>query len=119
MQVVGLIHDLGKLLYFLSPGIGQWSVVGDTFPVGCAFSEKIVYPDTFVNNPDVRDAVYGTKLGVYEEGCGLDRVMLSWGHDEVRICSFRLLVGPLTMNWYSISTWSSEINAPYLTKVSP
>ena len=25
---------------------------------------------------------YQTRLGVYEEGCGLDKVNLSWGHDE-------------------------------------
>jgi len=82
MQVVGLVHDLGKLLYFLSPGCEQWSVVGDTFPVGCAFSEKTIYPETFAANPDSKDAVYSTKCGIYKERCGLDAVMLSWGHDE-------------------------------------
>ncbi len=25
---------------------------------------------------------YQTQLGVYEKGCGLDKVDLSWGHDE-------------------------------------
>ena len=25
---------------------------------------------------------YQTRLGVYEEGCGLENVDLSWGHDE-------------------------------------
>jgi inositol oxygenase len=25
---------------------------------------------------------YSTRLGIYDEGCGLDRVHLSWGHDE-------------------------------------
>jgi inositol oxygenase len=28
------------------------------------------------------DPRYQTRAGVYEEGCGLDRVDLSWGHDE-------------------------------------
>ncbi|CAI6259519.1 unnamed protein product [Periconia digitata] len=81
MQLVGLIHDLGKLLFFYGAE-GQWDVVGDTFPVGCAFSSKIIYPETFTANPDSRHEVYGTEKGVYEEGCGLDNVMLSWGHDE-------------------------------------
>jgi len=84
MQVTGLIHDLGKLMLFF-PELdtqGQWDVVGDTFPVGCAFDKRIVYPDTFVNNPDSKDAIYSTKNGIYSEGCGLDNVMLSWGHDE-------------------------------------
>ena len=31
MQLTGLIHDVGKLLYFFDAE-GQWDVVGDTFP---------------------------------------------------------------------------------------
>lgn len=84
MQITGLIHDLGKLMLFF-PELetqGQWDVVGDTFPVGCAFDERIIYPDTFAANPDSRDPVYSTKHGIYTPGCGLDNVMLSWGHDE-------------------------------------
>jgi inositol oxygenase len=81
MQLVGLIHDLGKLLFFFDAQ-GQWDVVGDTFPVGCAFSPRIIYPDTFGSNPDSRDAIYNTEHGIYTPGCGLDNVMLSWGHDE-------------------------------------
>ncbi len=45
MQLTGLIHDLGKLLCFYGAQ-GQWDVVGDTFVVGCRFSEKIIYPET-------------------------------------------------------------------------
>jgi len=81
MQLTGLIHDLGKLLFFYGAE-GQWDVVGDTFPVGCAFDKGIIYPDTFKNNPDYGHEVYGTKNGIYTPGCGLDNVMLSWGHDE-------------------------------------
>ncbi|EER27348.1 hypothetical protein D8B26_006597 [Coccidioides posadasii str. Silveira] len=81
MQLVGLIHDLGKLLHFFGAK-GQWDIVGDTFPVGCAFDETIIYPDTFVNNPDYKHDVYSTKYGIYKPNCGLDKVMLSWGHDE-------------------------------------
>lgn len=55
---------------------------GDTFPVGCAFDEKIIYHETFQGNPDSRDPTYSTKYGVYQPRCGLDNVMLSWGHDE-------------------------------------
>ena len=80
-QLTGLIHDLGKLLFFYGAQ-GQWDVVGDTFPVGCAFEDSIIYPGTFVDNPDSKDPVYSTKHGIYSEGCGLDNVMLSWGHDE-------------------------------------
>jgi len=82
MQLTGLIHDLGKLLFFFNAQ-GQWDVVGDTFPVGCAFDEKIIYGQkSFSANPDINDPVYSTKEGIYTAGCGLDNVMLSWGHDE-------------------------------------
>ncbi|KAI1184348.1 DUF706-domain-containing protein [Nemania serpens] len=81
MQLTGLIHDLGKLLFFYGSE-GQWDVVGDTFPVGCAFDERIIYPGSFVDNPDSADPIYSTKHGIYSPGCGLDNIMLSWGHDE-------------------------------------
>ena len=78
--LTGLIHDMGKVLCLF--GEPQWAVVGDTFPVGCAYSDKIVYHDLFAENPDYRNPSYQTLTGIYEEGCGLDNVHLSWGHDE-------------------------------------
>lgn len=80
MVLVGLIHDMGKVLCLF--GEPQWAVVGDTFPVGCAYSDKIVYPEFFSDNPDFNNKIYQDKLGVYTENCGLDKVHLSWGHDE-------------------------------------
>jgi inositol oxygenase len=80
MVLVGLIHDMGKVLCLF--GEPQWAVVGDTFPVGCAFSEKIVYSEFFNDNPDYNDERYNTRLGIYQENCGLDNVHMSWGHDE-------------------------------------
>jgi inositol oxygenase len=78
--LTGLIHDLGKILCLF--GEPQWAVVGDTFPVGCRFSDRIVFPEFFEANPDANHPVYSSRLGIYEEACGLDRVLLSWGHDE-------------------------------------
>jgi inositol oxygenase len=80
MVLVGLIHDMGKVLCLF--GEPQWAVVGDTFPVGCAYSDKIVYPEFFQHNPDYQNPTYQTKLGVYTQNCGLDNVHMSWGHDE-------------------------------------
>jgi len=80
MVLVGLIHDMGKVLCLF--GEPQWAVVGDTFPVGCAFSDKIVYPEFFELNPDHTNPKYNTELGVYTRNCGLDNVHMSWGHDE-------------------------------------
>lgn len=78
--LTGLIHDLGKILCLF--GEPQWAVVGDTFPVGCQFSDTIVLNQFFDDNPDSKHPTYSTRLGIYEEGCGLDNVMMSWGHDE-------------------------------------
>lgn len=78
--LTGLIHDLGKVLCLF--GEPQWAVVGDTFPVGCAYSEKVVFPEFFADNPDSRNPDYQTETGIYSEGCGLNGVHLSWGHDE-------------------------------------
>ncbi len=80
MVLVGLIHDMGKVLCLF--GEPQWAVVGDTFPVGCAYSDKIVYPEYFSENPDINNEKYNTRLGVYTENCGLNNVHMSWGHDE-------------------------------------
>ena|ERR1700722_5440752 len=104
-QVTGLVHDLGKLL-FMFGSEGQWDVVGvspksifdnrkvadvilqkkDTFVVGCKFSDKTIFPETFAGNPDSHDALYNTECGIYPPHCGLDNVILSWGHDEVFVC---------------------------------
>ena len=78
--LTGLVHDLGKILCLW--GEPQWAVVGDTFPVGCAYSDTIVFHPYFTDNPDSQNPHYQTRLGIYEEGCGLDKVQLSWGHDE-------------------------------------
>ncbi|XP_073116074.1 inositol oxygenase 1 isoform X3 [Elaeis guineensis] len=82
LHLTGLIHDLGKVL--LHPSFGQlpqWAVVGDTFPVGCAFDESNVHHKFFQENPDNDNPKYNTKHGIYSEGCGLDNVLMSWGHD--------------------------------------
>ncbi len=80
MILTGFIHDLGKILCLY--GEPQWAVVGDTFPVGCAYADSIVFKDFFAANPDSQNPRYQSRLGMYEESGGLDQVHLSWGHDE-------------------------------------
>ena len=86
-HLVGLLHDMGKVMAL--PKIAgddileQWAVVGDTFPVGCAFAEDaVVFPESFQANPDYNHPIYGSKFGIYKPGCGISNLMLSWGHDE-------------------------------------
>lgn len=33
-------------------------------------------------NPDYHNPEFNTKFGAYSEGCGLDNVLMSWGHDD-------------------------------------
>ncbi|KAL8120253.1 inositol oxygenase 4-like isoform X2 [Apium graveolens] len=83
LHLTALIHDLGKVL--LLPVFGalpQWAVVGDTFPLGCGFDESIVHYKYMKDNPDYSNSLYKSKNGVYSEGCGLENVMISWGHDD-------------------------------------
>src|SRR5882672_1998504 len=60
--LTGLIHDLGKILCLW--GEPQWAVVGDTFPVGCAWSDTIVFHRYFSDNLDSQNPRYQTTLGV-------------------------------------------------------
>jgi inositol oxygenase len=77
--LTGFVHDLGKVLCLW--GEPQWGVVGDTFPVGCAFSKDIVFSEYFAKNSDLHHPVYSTENGIYEPSCGLDKVHMSFGHD--------------------------------------
>ena len=91
MQLVGLIHDLGKITYLWNkPELGlsvdeQWSIVGDTFLVGCRLpsdEQQPVYPEFNELNPDSSNPNYNTPIGMYSKECGLDNCLSAWGHDE-------------------------------------
>lgn len=88
MQLVGLIHDLGKVMFLWGSDEDgtsqdeQWGMVGDVFVMGCALPDSCVYPEFNALNPDMADPRYNTPTGIYEEGCGLDALTLAWGHDE-------------------------------------
>ncbi|KAJ7442374.1 DUF706-domain-containing protein [Mycena galericulata] len=122
MQVTGLVHDLGKLLYLFGSE-GQWDVVGDTFVVGCAFSNKIVLPESFAGNPDSQDTVYSTEYGIYKPNCGLENVMLSWGHDEylyhiLKNQSSLPEEGLAMIRYHSFYPWHREGAYTHLTNAS-
>jgi len=109
MILTGFVHDLGKILCLW--GEPQWAVVGDTFPTGCAYSNKIVFPKFFEANPDFQNAQLQTRNGVYEEGCGLDAVDLSWGHDEYiyHVCKDYLpMEGLYMLRYHSFYPWHRE-----------
>ncbi len=78
--LAGLVHDLGKIL--IECGEAQEFVVGDIFPIGCRYSERIIRHEFLKLNPDWHNLDYQTVNGIYEPGCGLDQVVFSYGHDE-------------------------------------
>ncbi|KAG7541417.1 Inositol oxygenase [Arabidopsis thaliana x Arabidopsis arenosa] len=78
LHLTALIHDLGKVMTLPHfGGLPQWAVVGDTFPVGCAFDESNVHHKYLLENPDLHNPAYNTKNGIYSQGCGLNNVMMS------------------------------------------
>lgn len=88
MQLMGLLHDAGKIMYMRgcdedgTSRIQQWAMVGDTFVVGCGLPKSLVYSEFNDLNPDMKNSMYNTVCGRYPPGCGLDQVQCSWGHDE-------------------------------------
>jgi len=121
-HLTGFIHDLGKILahpkLFDQP---QWGVVGDTFPVGCAYSDGNVFKEYFAMNPDSSNPNYNTKFGIYHEGIGLDNVHLSWGHDEYlyQVCVQNGCTLPpqalAVIRYHSFYPWHQKGDYDYLT----
>ncbi|RMB90235.1 hypothetical protein DUI87_33371 [Hirundo rustica rustica] len=108
-HLVGLLHDLGKVLVLF--GEPQWAVVGDTFPVGCKVQSSVVYADsTFHDNPDTKDPRYSTECGMYQPGCGLENVLMSWGHDEYmyQVMKFNNFALPKEVS----SAWGGGLGTP-------
>ena len=77
LQIAGLIHDLGKVLF--SYGEPSYNVVGDTYVLGCKFPETIVYYETMKSNPDYYKY---DDVCIYKKNCGLENLIISFGHDE-------------------------------------
>jgi len=91
MQLTGLIHDLGKILYLFGVGAAdgqdgkggdQWGISGDTFVVGCKLPESLVFPEFNGLNPDMQNPEYNTENGIYQPQCGMHNLLFAFGHDE-------------------------------------
>ncbi|KAF8196063.1 hypothetical protein BJ912DRAFT_956087 [Pholiota molesta] len=108
MQVAGLVHDLGKLL-LLFGAEGQWDVVG--VMVGCKFSDKIIYPETFKSNPDSYDAIYSTEYGIYKPHCGLDNYLYNVLKDQCTLPAEALAM----IRYHSFYPWHREGAYSHLT----
>jgi inositol oxygenase len=115
MPLVGLIHDMGKILHMEGndeDGTSiktQWAIVGDTFITGCALPDSLVLSEYNSINNDHNNCVMK-----YKPGCGLDNVSVSFGHDEYM---YRLLVAnghkmpreaEYIVRYHSLYAWHSS-----------
>jgi inositol oxygenase len=92
VQLVGLIHDLGKVMFAFGGGDAdghngtaegdQWGLGGDTWVVGCKIPDTVVFPEFNNLNPDMADPRYNTALGMYKPHCGIANLKFTWNHDE-------------------------------------
>jgi len=80
LQLCGLIHDLGKILYKF--GEPSCAIVGDTFVLGCKIPDSVVYYEYAVNCTADCSADYAGELGIYKKNCGVENLNISFGHDE-------------------------------------
>lgn len=88
LQLTGLIHDLGKIIYKKNVSCDQdgtsikeqWGIVGDTFIVGCKIPDSSVYSE--YNNLAKVPEIEKTEMGIYYKNCGLEQCHCSFGHDE-------------------------------------
>ena len=60
----------------------EWAVSSESFPVGCRFSGNITCSHFFSVNPDRRRRLYSSATGMYQPGCGLAAVYMSWSAYE-------------------------------------
>ena len=92
LQLTGLIHDMGKIMYAIGgvkedgqQGTGdgpQWALGGDTWVVGAKIPDTCVFPEYNNLNPDMSNPLYNSEYGIYSPNCGLDNLKFAYGHDE-------------------------------------
>ena len=78
LPLIGFLHDVGKIMLHEDFGaLPQWSVVGDSFPVGAKLCADAVFADEDYHHENA-----GLQEDTYAPECGFDAMHFSWGHDE-------------------------------------
>lgn len=121
-HLTGFLHDVGKILAHKDfYNLPQWASVGDTFVVGCKVSKKNVFAEYAQQNPDASNPLYNTKFGVYTPNCGLNQVLMSFGHDEYfyQVCTKNNCTLPLPalyiIRFHSFYAWHHRGAYQHLT----
>lgn len=84
LPLIGLIHDLGKILVLNDFGnYSEHFSVGDIYPLGCSFSESNIYYEKNYHqkSEDFKNINYNTKLGIYKENIGFENIEMTFSHD--------------------------------------
>jgi len=84
LPVIGLIHDLGKVLVL--PEFGYFPEhfsVGDIYVLGCRFSESNIYYEKkhHTLGDDYKNTDFNTINGIYESNCGFENTTMTFSHD--------------------------------------
>ena len=82
--LIGLIHDLGKVLVLPDfGGFPEHFSVGDIYPLGCKFQESNIYYEKNYHtySCDYNNLDYNTLNGIYKENCGFNNVEMTFSHD--------------------------------------
>lgn len=82
--LIGLIHDLGKVLVLEEFGkYDEWFSVGDIYPLGCEFSESNIYYEKDYHKLciDYKNKKYNSKLGIYSNNIGFNNIEMTFSHD--------------------------------------
>lgn len=84
LPLIGLIHDLGKVLVLDNFGKHpEHFSVGDIYPLGCKFSPANIYYDKSFhhNNPDFNISKYNSLYGIYSPNIGFKNIEMTFSHD--------------------------------------
>ena len=84
LPVIGLIHDLGKVLVLPEFGcLPEHFSVGDIYPLGCKFQESNVYYEKkyFELCVDFKNNDLNTLNGIYNDNCGFNNINMTFSHD--------------------------------------
>lgn len=120
LPLIGFLHDMGKVLASAEWGaLPQWQVVGDTFPINAPFaSSNIFYEEGFYKrNPNLANQKQtSTHFGEYKKHCGLNNVLMSFGHDEYMFLILNNTIHHLPMHalyiirFHSFYAWHTPRN---------
>jgi len=82
--LIGLIHDLGKILVLPEFGaFPEYFSVGDIYPLGCKFQESNIYYEKKYHtySDDFNNSLYNTQNGIYKANCGFNNIEMTFSHD--------------------------------------